>query len=388
MARSIPGGIDLTEDTTLAFCLQVTDRLGNVTGYTEHDETLSINLGDGNGAVDYEPEAAFGRSAVESRSAGRVGSMDLIGFVDDAGVTEASIFAGIYDSALVKLFLVDWTQPAAGAIHIEIGELEQTHVEDDKLTVTFKSLLDRYNAIEFGDIYEADCIHQLGSQSSDIPPPFAHIGCRVQLDPPVWSAGLQVIARAARNAKPTGFEESGSPTQANTIQPTDLATVGRFFEAQSGGTTGGSEPAWGTLPALGATFADGSVTWIARQALREPVTILSATDQKTLIVDYNGDAEDNWYRRGRLLFTTGANAGIEKHIKSQVASGSPDQQTITCWLNFPLAIAASDQAVLIAGCDRQLVTCKDKFRNLDNFGGFAIFAPNTDEVFKIPKQTS
>ncbi|HEX9768445.1 MAG TPA: DUF2163 domain-containing protein [Kiloniellales bacterium] len=386
MARTIPAGWDLDADTTLAFCLQVTDRLGIVRGFTEHDRPLPVDLGDGAGPIDYEPEAAFGRSAVESRSAGRVGSMDLIGFVDDAGVTEATIFAGIYDSALVKLFIVDWTQPAAGACHIEIGELEQTHVEDDKLTVTFKSLLDRYNAIEFGDIYMADCIHQLGSQPADIPPPFARIGCRVQLDPPVWSAGLAVAVRMTRNAKPTGSEAASPPT-VNTVQPT--LPNGRFFEAQAAGTTGGSEPSWNTT--LGGTTNDNNVVWVARQALREAVTVVSASDQKTLTISYAGDAPDEWYRRGRLLFTTGANAGIERHVKSDVTPspvGSPPQRLVTCWLNFPLAIAAGDQAVLIAGCDRQLATCKDKFRNLDNFGGFAIFAPNTDEVFKIPKQTS
>jgi len=78
---------------------------------------------------------------------------------------------------------------------------------------------------------------------------------------------------------------------------------------------------------------------------------------------------------------------IEKHVKTAV-KGSPDGMSVTTWLPFPLAIAAGDQAVLVAGCDRQLTTCKDKFRNLVNFGGFAAFAPNTDQVFEIPKQTS
>ena len=76
-------------------------------------------------------------------------------------MSESAVFGGLYDSALVKLFLVDWTQPAAGVIWIEIGEFERTRVEDEQLTVTFKSLLDRYHAIQIGDLYEADCIHQL-----------------------------------------------------------------------------------------------------------------------------------------------------------------------------------------------------------------------------------
>lgn len=277
MTRTIPGGIDLSQDTTLAMCLQVTDRLGAVRGFTEHDRPLDLDLADGNGTVTYAPEAAFSRSAIQAAAGAGVGTTDLIGYLDAAGVSESAVFGGLFDSALVKLFLVDWTQPAAGVIWIEIGEFEETRVEDERLTVTFKSLLDRYNATQIGDLYEVDCIHQLGSQPSDIPPPFARIGCRVQLDPPAWAPGLEVLARGERNAKPTGFEASGSPTQANTVVPT--TENGRVFEAQTGGTTGGSEPAWST--ALESTTDDNGVTWVARQALRETVTVAAFSDQRT-----------------------------------------------------------------------------------------------------------
>lgn len=384
MSRNIPAGIDLSQDTTLAMCLQVTDRRGQVHGFTEHDRSLTLDLGDGLGPIDYKPEAGFGRHAAEARATGGAGSIDLVGFIDAAGLSETLVLGGLIDSALAKLFLVDWTQPAAGVIWIEIGEFEEIRVEDDALAITFKSLLERYNNFQIGDLYQVDCVHQLGSQPGDLPRPFAGIGCRFQLDPPSWAPGLEVLVRAAQDGRPTGFETAGSPSQVNTVRPS--AANGRFFEAESGGVTGGSEPAWNLT--LGGTTSDNGVVWVTRQAWRETRGVLAATDQSNLVVAYDGDAEDNFYRRGRLKFLTGANAGVEKHIKS-ASKLSPDGLAVTTWLPFPFAIESGspeDRVELIVGCDRTLATCVGKFRNRQHFMGAAVFAPTTDEVFKIPRQ--
>jgi hypothetical protein len=318
--------------------------------------------------------------------------MDIVAFLDSAGITENKAFAGLYDSALVRLFLTDWTDSAAGGgiIWVDIGELEETNVKDQQITVTFKSLLDRYHSIEVGNYFEDECFHTLGSQPTDSPIPFARIGCRVQLDPPVWAPGQPVVAREDRNARPA--ELSGSPTLWNTIQPTDLGTVGRYFEAQNSGTTGGSEPSWGTLPALDSTVSDNGITWIARQALQEPGTILSSSDQSNVVVSYAGDAPDEWYQRGRIEFTSGTNVGISRHIKTAVRP-SPDDGTllITTWTPIPLAIlegSPNDTVILEAGCNHRPIHCIFKFRNFRNYGGFSLYAPIKDEYFAIPRQTS
>lgn len=392
MSRSL-GGLDVTSNpTTLVLCAQIEDRRGNVLGFTEHDEALSRDISDGNGTIVYNPEASFNRSAIEARSGGRSGSADFIGFLDSAGITEAGIFSGRYDSALFRIFLTDWTDsaPASGIIWIDIGELEETNVSDDQFTVSFKSLLDRYQSIKIGNYYSDDCIHVVGSQPTDIPPPFGKIGCRVQLDPPVWSGGQTVVAREDRNARPA--ELSGSPTILNTVKPTDLATVGRYFESFNAGTTGGSEPAWGTLPARDSQINDNGVLWIARQELTMPVGLVSSADQSNLRVSYTGDAPDNWYQRGRIVCTRGANIGIGIHIKTaSYTSPSDGTLEIVTWLPFPLALDAgspNDEFTLFAGCDRRAMSCIFKFRNFRNWGGFSLYAPIRDEYFRIPKQTS
>lgn len=380
MARSTTG-FDLTQDTTLAICLQLTDILGNVLGFTEHDRPLTFDISDGNGDVIYLPDAAFQRSVIEARSGGRVGTMDLIGFLDSAGIDENNLFAGRYDGALVKIFFVDWTRPRSGIIWLEIGEFGETGLRDEQATLTFRSILDRYNATEIGDFYEAQCIHIFGSKPGDIPRPFANIGCRVQLSAPEWTANTEAVVRTPANAKPPA---SGSPTQVNTVRPT--VENGRIFEVQTGGVTGGSEPSWNTT--LGATTNDGTVVWIARQALVETGTVLSVTSQRELVISYAGDAASNYYRRGRMKFTSGANAGLFQHIKSHAVGSPAGDISITTWKPWPYTINPTDAVEVTVGCDRKLTTCVNTFRNRENFGGFAVFAPATDEVFKIPKQTA
>jgi uncharacterized phage protein (TIGR02218 family) len=76
-------------------------------------------------------------------------------------------------------------------------------------------------------------------------------------------------------------------------------------------------------------------------------------------------AAAGYYTEGRLLFTTGANAnGIWRQIQAHATGG-------VMTLTRPLLRAASvaDQFTIIAGCDHQPATCRDKFSNKVNYGG-------------------
>lgn len=386
MARTIPGAWNLAADvTTLAMCIQVTDRLDNVLGFTEHSAPLSIDISDGNGTITYDPEGSFVRTAFEARTGGRVASVDLEGQLSISGITKESVFAKLYDSALARIFFVDWKQPAAGIAWVDIGEIEETKVSGDQVTMTFKSLTDRYNSIEFGDIFQVDCMHLLGSKPGDIPPAFGDIGCQVQVEPALWSAGVQVEQRFEKTA---AMPPNASPDAVNTVRATD-PTINRIFEASNAGTTGGSEPSWNTT--IGGTTSDNGITWVTRQAHVELADLISFSSQSSLLLEYNGDADDNWYQRGRIVCTAGHNVGLGRHIKTAVL-GSPSgsgELLVETWTPFPLALeggSPNNRFKLLLGCDRKLLTCVNKFRNVRNYGGLAIFCPNNDEWFKIPKQ--
>lgn len=90
---------------------------------------------------------------------------------------------------------------------------------------------------------------------------------------------------------------------------------------------------------------------------------------------------DDHFTYGQITWTSGANAGVI----SEVAEHDLLNGRIKLRIATPYDIAASDGFSIIAGCDKQRSTCKDKFSNLVNHGGFP-FIPGADRLIEIPGQ--
>lgn len=75
-----------------------------------------------------------------------------------------------------------------------------------------------------------------------------------------------------------------------------------------------------------------------------------------------------WFSGGRLVWDSGANAGVEGHVKTHAAPGG--SATVELWLTPPMPVAAGDGFTVTAGCDKTAETCRDRFANLLNFRGF------------------
>ena len=81
---------------------------------------------------------------------------------------------------------------------------------------------------------------------------------------------------------------------------------------------------------------------------------------------------DGFYDNGQIVFTSGANTGLTKAVKSysgqQFFFNSP----------LPFAPSAADTFIAYPGCDKTQATCTAKFNNLANFEGFPyVPAPET-----------
>lgn len=77
---------------------------------------------------------------------------------------------------------------------------------------------------------------------------------------------------------------------------------------------------------------------------------------------------DGYFSGGRLIFTSGANAGFASEVKShRTADGAA---TFQLWQAAPAPILAGDAFTVTAGCDKSFATCRSKFGNGINFRGF------------------
>lgn len=73
---------------------------------------------------------------------------------------------------------------------------------------------------------------------------------------------------------------------------------------------------------------------------------------------------DQYFQNGILTWTSGNNAGLKHEVKRYIS----DQ--VELYLPSFTDIAVGDQFSVAAGCDKSVATCKAKFNNIINFGGF------------------
>jgi uncharacterized phage protein (TIGR02218 family) len=72
-----------------------------------------------------------------------------------------------------------------------------------------------------------------------------------------------------------------------------------------------------------------------------------------------------YFARGKLVWTTGDNVGIECDIKaSTTGTGEIELQK-----EMRYDIKVGDRFTITAGCDRRFETCRDKFGNVINYQG-------------------
>lgn len=103
-----------------------------------------------------------------------------------------------------------------------------------------------------------------------------------------------------------------------------------------------------------------------------------ATDQATFS-DFTRSESDGYFNYGKLTWTSGANSGLSIEVKNYDGAGL----VFNLWLPMPYAIGVGDTYSLYPGCDKRFATCRDKFANAVNFGGFP-YLPGVGNILKYP----
>lgn len=77
---------------------------------------------------------------------------------------------------------------------------------------------------------------------------------------------------------------------------------------------------------------------------------------------------EGWFGFGTLEALSGAALGLKGQVKRDFFEG--ETRVIELWHPMRAAIAVGDEVRLVAGCDKRLGTCREKFNNILNFQGF------------------
>jgi uncharacterized phage protein (TIGR02218 family) len=94
------------------------------------------------------------------------------------------------------------------------------------------------------------------------------------------------------------------------------------------------------------------------------VTAGAVTSAGTASFGTNATSLAGRFNQGRIVFTSGANSGVSRTVKSNDVSGN-----VQLILPLPAAVAIGDTFNIYAGCDLSMATCSSKFGNLAHFKG-------------------
>jgi uncharacterized phage protein (TIGR02218 family) len=122
-------------------------------------------------------------------------------------------------------------------------------------------------------------------------------------------------------------------------------------------------------PACDADLGDARCTVdLTNAAYRGTGSVIAAQSKRRFTASGLGGFASGWFERGRLVWTSGANAGRAMEVRAHRKTGG--QVAIELWQSMHFAVAAADGFTVTAGCDKLFATCRAKFDNAVNFRSF------------------
>ncbi|WP_269932239.1 DUF2163 domain-containing protein [Aminobacter sp. HY435] len=91
--------------TSVCHCWRLTRTDGQVSGYTDHDRTITLE------GLAFLPETGLSASEARSSLGLAVDTVDVEGALSADSIRDVDIAEGLYDNATVETFLVNWRSP-------------------------------------------------------------------------------------------------------------------------------------------------------------------------------------------------------------------------------------------------------------------------------------
>lgn len=149
--------------TTLATCWRITRADGAEFFFTDHDRDL---LFEGNL---YKASSGYSRTAIANDASLSVDNLDVEGVFDSTAITEEDLRAGLFDQAEVRIFLVNWADPAQGSLRMRRGWFGEVVLSEQGTFRTELRGLTQALSQRIGELYSPECRADLGDQRCRIP---------------------------------------------------------------------------------------------------------------------------------------------------------------------------------------------------------------------------
>jgi uncharacterized phage protein (TIGR02218 family) len=324
------------------------DRPPTYVGYTNHDKDLVVD------GVTYAASTGYTPTDVSGSAALNVDNLDLIGLLISSGIDESSIEGGALDGAEVRMFMVDWENPANGTIELLDGVIGEVTRHDEMFVAEVRSKAQHVQQ-HVVELTSNHCRAQLGDSR-----------CGVPLRPQPWKKNIAVTAEDTSDAK-----------IGTVVRPT--TENGWHYKCVVAGTTNDTEgePTWSTSLG-GATVETDGVEWETIYARSRNATVTAVTGgQEKIKFAASALAEpDDWWNLGRVIWLTGNNVRGIMEVKNFVSSGGDIELYLPMYNNIQIG----DTFFIEVGCNKEMASsCVSKFSNGNNFRGEP-FIPGRDTL--------
>jgi uncharacterized phage protein (TIGR02218 family) len=145
----------LSGTTTLCWCYKLARADGVLMGFTDHDNNLVFE------GVTYEAMSGFTGTEVHENIGLSTDNQDITGALTSARITETDILNGLYDSATLTLYRVNWNNVSERVL-LKVGTVGEVTRSDQMFKAEFRGL-SHYLQQPQGRIYQYGCDVSLGS---------------------------------------------------------------------------------------------------------------------------------------------------------------------------------------------------------------------------------
>jgi uncharacterized phage protein (TIGR02218 family) len=224
--KTLPAGLQDHLDTgatTLCWCWKLSRGDGLVQGFTDHDVAVTFDT------VTYLATSGFTASEVDSTLGLAVDNLAVMGALSDATLNEADLAAGLYDSAAIEIWRVNWASPDQRVL-MRKGSLGEVKRGRSGFTAEVRGLAAALNQ-EQGRVFGFSCDADLGDAR-----------CTISLaDPAFHGAGAVSVASDARRFLVSGLSGfSDGWFAGGKLVWTGGANAGRAMDVKRHGVSGTS----------------------------------------------------------------------------------------------------------------------------------------------------
>ncbi|KWI90201.1 hypothetical protein WM08_15205 [Burkholderia ubonensis] len=348
----------LQDVKTMASCVRITRKDGQVFGFTDHD----INIGVG--GVLYTSSSGFIASAIENTSDLSTSNLEVDGLLLATGgaITQADIEAGVWSNAAVLIFGVNYLDLTMGQINLVNGNLGNFTLMNGSWKVELRGVSQTFQQAK-GDQFSPTCRATLGDAQCTLNlAPFTATGAVTSVVNQLqWNdTSLTQVGPTSQFVDSVGHRVP--TTGPYTVQA--VAPSGTFQSDSGVFDAGGNQLTLvGGSPGAGQYSVSGTGLYTFNSA------------QAGQFVRINFAYAVGYFAYGKVTFTSGLNAGQTYPVKTS-AVGS-------VFLGIPAAnrIQVGDAYTIVAGCDKQFGTCRDRYNNIVHFRGEP-YVPGPDTILR------